>query len=93
MGGGIASAGTSQEAVRTYIEIMRMLGTIEKQIRDNGKHLVSNVCPKDHSFRDRTHFVFVCKRVGDEIRFYDVINNNYWQTYWHILPLKKRFGV
>ena len=93
MGGGITSAGTSQEAVRTYIEIVRMLGRIEKQIRDNSKYLVSHVMPKNHPFRDRNHFVFVCKRVGDEIRFYDVVNNNYWQTSWQIMPLKKKFGL
>ena len=93
MGGGITTAGTSQEAVRTYIEIVRMLGKIEKQIRDNSKFFVSHVEPKGHPFRDRNHFVFVCRRVGDDIRFYDVVNNNYWQTCWHILPLKSRFGL
>ena len=92
MGGGITTAGTSQEAVRTYIEIMRMLSDIEKQIQENSKYLVSHVEPKGHPFRDRNHFVFICKRVGDSIRFYDVVNNSYWQTYWQIQPLKKRFG-
>lgn len=66
---------------------------LEKQIRDNSKYLVSHVMPQNHPFRDRNHFVFVCRRVGDEIRFYDVVNNNYWQTSWHILPLKKKFGL
>lgn len=93
MGGGITTAGTSQEAVRTYIEIMRLLGDIENQIRVNSKYLVSHVKPKGHPFRDRTCFMFVCRRVGDEIRFYDVVNNNYWQTSWHFLTLKKRFGL
>ena len=93
MGGGITTAGTSQEAVRTYIEIVRMLGDIEKNIRDNSKFLVSHVMPKDHPFRDKNHFVFVCKRVGDRICFYDIVNNNFWQTYWHFLTLKKRFGL
>ncbi len=91
MGGGITTAGTSQEAVRTYIEIIRMLGDIEKQIRANSEFLVSHVQPKGHPFRDKNHFVFVCKRVGDRIRFYDIVNNNYWQTCWRILPLKDRF--
>lgn len=93
MGGGITTAGTSQEAVRTYIEIIRMLGDIEKQIRKNSKYLVTQVIPKDHPFRDKNHFVFVCKRVGDHICFYDIVNNNYWQTYWQIPPLIKRFGL
>ena len=91
MGGGITTAGTSQEAVRTYIEIIRMLGDIEKQIRANSKYLVSHVRPKGHPFRDRNHFVFVCRRVGDEIRFYDVVNNNYWQNSWEVKTLKSRF--
>lgn len=91
MGGGITTAGTSQEAVRTYIEIVRMMRDVEKQIRANGKYLVSRVVPKGRPFRDRNNFVFVCRRVGDEIRFYDVVNDNYWQNCWNILPLKKRF--
>lgn len=93
MGGGITTAGTSQEAVKSYIWIVRMLRDIEKQIRNNSKYLVSHVMPKDHPFRDKNHFVFVCKRVGDRICFYDIVNNNYWHTYWQILPLKKRFGL
>lgn len=72
---------------------MRLLGDIENQIRANSKYLVSHVKPKGHPFRDRTCFMFVCRRVRDEIRFYDVVNNNYWQTSWHFLTLKKRFGL
>lgn len=77
--------------MRTYIEIVRMMRDVEKQIRANGKYLVSRVVPKGRPFRDRNHFVFVCRRVGDEIRFYDVVNDNYWQNCWNILPLKKSF--
>lgn len=93
MGGGITTAGTSQEAVRSYIEIQRLLNGIKKQINDNSKFLVSHVMPKGHPFRDRNHFVFICKRIGDRIGFYDVVNNNYWQNYWHLATLKQRFGL
>ena len=66
---------------------------IKKQINDNSKFLVSHVMPKGHPFRDRNHFVFICKRIGDRIGFYDVVNNNYWQNYWHLATLKQRFGL
>lgn len=42
---------------------------------------------------NRFRFVFVCRRDGDMIRFYDVVNNNYWEQYLAIPTLKVRFGI
>lgn len=93
MGGGITAAKTSMRAVESYVELMRGLNGVEDQIRANGNKLAIHVQPKNHSFRDRTSYVFICKRIGDKIRFYDVVNNNYWQSYWVVPPLKKRYGI
>lgn len=77
MGGGITTGGTSIESMRSYVELIRMLCSVEDEIKANAKTLVRNVSPKSQPFRDRSSFVFVCKRVGDRICFYDVVNNNY----------------
>lgn len=93
MGGGITSAGTSMMAIRSYVKMMRMLNDIKTNIKANAKYLVSHVQPKDHPFRNRFEYVFVCRRYGNEIRFYDVVNNNYWSQVWIIKPLKDMYGV
>ena len=80
MGGGITSAGTSMMAMQTYVEMIRMLNDIKTNIRANVKYFVSHVEPKGHPFRNRSKFVFVCRRYRDEIRFYDVVNNNFLGT-------------
>jgi hypothetical protein len=93
MGGGITSAGTSMMAIRSYVKMVRMLNDIKTNIKANAKYLVSHVQPKDHPFRNRFEYVFVCRRYGNEIRFYDVVNNNYWSQVWIIKPLKDMYGV
>ncbi len=93
MGGGITSAGTSVMAIRSYGTMVRMINGIEENITANAKYLVSYVQPKNHPFRNRYEFVFVCRRHGDEIRFYDVVNNNYWPEVWVVKPLKDLYGV
>ena len=59
MGGGITSAGTSIMAMRSYVEMLRGLNNIEKNIKANAKNFVSHVVPKGRSFRNRYKFVFV----------------------------------
>lgn len=93
IGGGITTAKTSLAAMDSYVELKRALHDVEKEIRSCGSKLATHVSPKDHPFRDKTSFVFVCKRVGDEIRFYDVVNNNYWQSCWKVKTLKERYGI
>lgn len=93
MGGGITTAGTSMMAIRSYVTIVRMINDIETNIKANVKYLVSHVLPKDHPFRNRYEYVFVCRRHGDEIRFYDVVNNNFWSQVWEVKPLKDMYGV
>lgn len=93
MGGGITSAGTSMEAVGSYMELMRLVSRIEDEISANASKLVKNVMPKGRPFRDKNNFVFKCKREKDLIRFYDVVNDNYWQNGLVIKTLKDRFGI
>ena len=93
MGGGITSAGTSIMAVRSYVKMIRMLNDIEKIIKANAKYFVSHVQPKGHSFRNRYKFVFVCRRCGDEIKFYDVVNNNFWTQTWKVKTLRELYGI
>lgn len=93
MGGGITSAGTSMEAVGSYMELMRLVSRIEDEISANAGKLVKNVMPKGRPFRDKNNFVFKCKREKDLIRFYDVVNDNYWQNGLVIKTLKDRFGI
>lgn len=93
MGGGITTAGTSMMAIRSYVTIVRMINDIETNIKANAKYLVSHVLPKDYPFRNRYEYVFVCRRHGDEIRFYDVVNNNFWSQVWEVKPLKDMYGV
>lgn len=93
MGGGITSAGTSMMAMQTYVEMLRMLNDIETNIRANVKYFVSHVEPKGHPFRNRFKFVFVCRRYRDEIRFYDVVNNNFWAQTWKVKTLRELYGI
>lgn len=93
IGGGITTAKTSLAAMDSYVELKRALHEVEKEIRSHGGKLTTHVSPKNHPFRDKTSFVFACKRVGDEIRFYDVVNNNYWQNCWKVKTLKERYGI
>lgn len=93
MGGGITSAGTSIMAVRSYIKMIRMLNDIEMILKANAKYFVSQVQPKGHSFRNRYNFVFVCRRCGDEIKFYDVVNNNFWTQTWKVKTLRELYGI
>ena len=93
MGGGITTAGTSMNATRTYIELIRMLNGVESQIYKNTRYFSRSLRPKGRAMLNRFRFVFVCRRDGDMIRFYDVVNNNYWEQYLAIPKLKVRFGV
>ena len=93
IGGGITTAKTSLAAMDSYVELKRALHDVEKEIRSCGRKLATHVSPKDHPFRDKTSFVFVCKRVGDDIRFCDVVNNNYWQNCWKVKTMKERYGI
>ena len=93
MGGGITTAGTSMNATRTYIELIRMLNGVESQINKNARYFSKSLRPKGRAMLNRFRFVFVCRRDGDMIRFYDVVNNNYWEQYLTIPTLKVRFGV
>ena len=93
MGGGITSAGTSMMAMQTYVEMIRMLNDIKTNIRANVKYFVSHVEPKGHPFRNRSKFVFVCRRYRDEIRFYDVVNNNFWAQTWRVKTLRELYGI
>ena len=91
--GGITSAGTSMMAMQTYVEMIRMLNDIKTNIRANVKYFVSHVEPKGHPFRNRSKFVFVCRRYRDEIRFYDVVNNNFWAQTWRVKTLRELYGI
>ena len=93
IGGGITTAKTSLAAMDSYVELKRALHDVEKGIRSYSSKLATHVSPKGRPFRDKTSFVFVCKRVGDDIRFYDVVNNNYWQNCWKVKTLKERYGI
>ncbi len=93
MGGGITAAGTSMEAVGNYIKLMREFSHIEDEIRANAGKQVENVMPKGHPFRDKNTFVFMCKREKDLIRFYDVVNNKYWQNCLKLKALKSGFEL
>ena len=93
IGGGITTAKTSLAAMDSYVELKRALHDVENEIRSHGGKLATHVSPKNHPFRDKTSFLFACKRVDDEIRFYDVVNNNYWQSCWKVKSLKERYGI
>ena len=93
MGGGITAAGTSTMAMLSYVELIRMLNKIETNIKANAKYFVSHVHPKGHPFRNRYKYVFVCKRCGDYIKFYDVVNNNFWTQTWEIKTLRKFYSI
>ncbi|EEB25931.1 hypothetical protein M070_1086 [Bacteroides fragilis str. A7 (UDC12-2)] len=36
---------------------------------------------------------FVCRRYGDEIKFYDVVNNNFWAQTWKAKTLRELYGI
>ncbi len=93
MGGGITTAGTSMNAARTYVELIRMLKGVENQIHKNVRYFSKSFRPKGRAMLNRFRFVFVCRRDGDMIRFYDVVNNNYWEQCLAIPTLKVRFGI
>lgn len=93
IGGGLTTAKTSLAAVESYVKLKRALHNVEEEIRSYRNKLATHVTPKGHPFRDKTSFVFVCKRMDDEIRFYDVVNNNYWLNCWKVKTLKERFGI
>ena len=57
------------------------------------RYFSKSLRPKGRAMLNRFRFVFVCRRDGDMIRFYDVVNNNYWEQYLAIPKLKVRFGV
>lgn len=80
-------------ATRTYIELIRMLNGVESQINKNSRYFSKSLRPKGRAMLNRFRLVFVCRRNGDMIRFYDVVNNNYWEQYLAIPTLKVRFGV
>ena len=80
-------------AMRSYVEMLTRLNNIEKNIKANAKNFVSHVVPKGRSFRNRYKFVFVCRRYGDEIRFYDVVNNNFWAQIWKVKTLRELYGI
>ena len=93
MCGGITTAGTSMNAARTYVELIRMLNGVENQIHKNVRYFSKSFRPKGRAMLNRFRFVFVCRRDGDMIRFYDVVNNNYWEQCLAIPTLKVRFGI
>lgn len=66
---------------------------VEKEIRSHGGKLATHVTPKGHPFRGKTSFVFECKRMDDEIRFSDVVNDNYWLNCWKVKTMKERYGI
>ncbi len=43
--------------MRSYVEMLRRLNNIEKNIKANAKNFVSHVVPKGRSFRNRYKFV------------------------------------
>ena len=47
-------------------------------IKANAKYFVNHVQTKGHPFRNRYKYIFVCRLYGDEIKFYDVVNKNFW---------------
>lgn len=93
MGGGITSAGTRVMAMRSYVEMVRSLNDIETNIKANAKYFVGHVHPKGHPFRNKYKFVFVCRRCGDVIKFYDVVNNNFWAQTWKVKTLRELYGI
>lgn len=58
--------------------MIRMLNDIEMNIKANAKYFVNHVQTKGHPFRNRYKYIFVCRLYGDEIKFYDVVNKNFW---------------
>ena len=85
--------GSKLSGFSTYVEMIRMLNDIKTNIRANVKYFVSHVEPKGHPFRNRSKFVFVCRRYRDEIRFYDVVNNNFWAQTWRVKTLRELYGI
>lgn len=93
IGGGITAAATSIHSRRILIELIHKLGVAKSQIEKESRFFAKNLKPKGRAFRDRYKYVFVCKRKGDKICFYDIINNNYWEPYLTIPTLKEKYGV
>lgn len=82
MRGAITSVGTSIMAMQSYVEMVKKLNDI-----------LNHVQPKGHPFQNRYKFVFVCRRNGDEIKFYDAVNNNFGAQIWKAKTLRELYRV